>query len=108
MALDTRGTTGSWDEQSDRPEITTAYLFQVLRAAYDAEFGTSLFDSFIAVIRVLDAAEDARAKLAVQEFVTVELRYMTADQRHLKVGLSRTALLNSYRRTPGRDGQNAR
>ncbi len=89
------GGTRTGDTAASAPrELTTSFIFHVLRAAYEDRFGRGLFKDYMATIRVLDAAENARAELTTRESITVSIPFITPDKDHLSVALSRAALLS--------------
>jgi molecular chaperone DnaK (HSP70) len=72
--------------------ISTTRIFMSLSAAFEAEHGIKLHRDWIALIRMMDAADNAREKLATSESVIVDLPYIYGPAR-LTVSIRRADLM---------------
>lgn len=72
--------------------ITTTQIFVLLSKAFEAAYGIALHRDWIALIRVMGAADDAREKLATSESIVVDLPYIYGPAR-LTISVSRADLM---------------
>lgn len=71
--------------------ITTTRIFMFLRTAFEAQHGIAPHHDWIWLVRMMEAADDVREKLATNESVTVDLPYIYGPKR-LTVTVHRTDL----------------